>query len=465
MSRDLESEGAAADHVVAVADLPLVQPSTAEAELPGRRRFRPWSPFNRLWYSAIGSNFADGVIYTAVPLLAARLTSDPFQISLVSSASMLPWLLFAVVAGSIVDRVDRRKAMAWANIGRVLAVSALAALVVTGHVSIPVLIACVFLFGVAETISDSAVVAAMPTLVDGESLDSANSKIQGAQVAVQGFIAGPVGAYLFGMAAAIPFVAGASGYGIAVAFILALPPLAVKVSRARRAQKAGSASSEDLSGAQTEELAEMGWAGVKSALRFVVKHDRLAKLWYLSVTVSFAASFAQGAFVLFVLDTLGVNESLFGVFMMTNALGGIIGVVCVTSVSKRWGRGTVMLIATIGESVAFLMMGFSVGPWLAAGALLMLSCLIGAWNVLSMSARQTLIPNAMLGRVHGVWRTAMWGVGPLGGILGGWVSRANMRAPYIIGAVVILAVGIWGARILLSFNQKLEQADAVMAVD
>jgi MFS family permease len=71
--------------------------------------------FNRMWASSIVSNLADGVMLAAVPLLAISLTDSPVLISLIGAMVMLPWLLFAIPIGAIVDRVDRRYIFAGAN--------------------------------------------------------------------------------------------------------------------------------------------------------------------------------------------------------------------------------------------------------------------------------------------------------------------------------------------------------------
>ena len=71
--------------------------------------------FNRMWASSIVSNLSDGVMVVAVPLLAISLTDSPVLISSIGAMVMLPWLLFAIPIGVLVDRVDRRYILAGAN--------------------------------------------------------------------------------------------------------------------------------------------------------------------------------------------------------------------------------------------------------------------------------------------------------------------------------------------------------------
>lgn len=97
--------------------------------------------FNRLWVASIVSNLADGLGRTAVPLIATTLTNDPVLISLIAAISYVPWLFFGLLAGVVVDRVDRRFAMASANAVRLLAAIAISLTIATGTMSIWVLYA------------------------------------------------------------------------------------------------------------------------------------------------------------------------------------------------------------------------------------------------------------------------------------------------------------------------------------
>ncbi|MBA2529849.1 MAG: MFS transporter, partial [Euzebyales bacterium] len=69
----------------------------------------------RLWTASALSNLADGVLLTALPLLAVRLTRSPTLVAGVATVYWLPWLLFVLHAGAVTDRVDRRRAMAAGN--------------------------------------------------------------------------------------------------------------------------------------------------------------------------------------------------------------------------------------------------------------------------------------------------------------------------------------------------------------
>ena len=111
--------------------------------------------FNRLWAGSIVSNLADGVLIAAAPLLAITLTDSTVLISVIGAMVMLPWLLFAIPIGGLVDRINRRHMLALANTIRLSAALLLAFTVGYDLITLPILLLAVFLFGVGEVIYDT----------------------------------------------------------------------------------------------------------------------------------------------------------------------------------------------------------------------------------------------------------------------------------------------------------------------
>ena len=105
-----------------------------ERERMGRR---PGRPLATLLGAGAVSNLGDGVTLAAAPLLAASVTRDPRAIGAVGVAWSLPWLLFALVSGAVVDRSDRRRLMVGADLVRVVGLAGLTAAVVGGRRSRP----------------------------------------------------------------------------------------------------------------------------------------------------------------------------------------------------------------------------------------------------------------------------------------------------------------------------------------
>ncbi|MEY3849421.1 MAG: hypothetical protein RLZ20_921, partial [Actinomycetota bacterium] len=111
--------------------------------------------FNRLWAGSILSNLADGVLIAAAPLLAITLTDSTVLISVIGAMVMLPWLLFAMPIGVMVDRADRRYILAGSNAIRSAVIGVMALGIATGHVTIYWLIISAFVIGVCEVATDT----------------------------------------------------------------------------------------------------------------------------------------------------------------------------------------------------------------------------------------------------------------------------------------------------------------------
>ena len=159
----------------------------------------------------------------ALPLLAASLTRDPGAVAAVTFAGRLPWLLFSLVSGAVVDRVDRRRLLWQVDTGRALVVTALAAAVLLEATSIPLLVVVAFVLGTGETLFDNAAQALMPSVVSRERLEEANSRLFAIQISSQEFVGPPVGSFLFGVVAvSAPFFVDAGSFFAAAALVLAM---------------------------------------------------------------------------------------------------------------------------------------------------------------------------------------------------------------------------------------------------
>ncbi len=165
--------------------------------------------FRWLFAATTITNVGDGVVLSAGPLLVASLTRDPFLVSLAVLMADLPMLLFALIGGVAADRYDRRRMVIVANLGRSLVLVVLVATMLAGTVSIAIVLAAVFVLGMAEIFADSASSTFIPNLVARGDLGIANSRMQGAFLLVNQLLLPPVGAFLFAVGPPIPFATNA----------------------------------------------------------------------------------------------------------------------------------------------------------------------------------------------------------------------------------------------------------------
>ena len=134
-------------------------------------------PYRRLLTATGLSNLGDGVRAAALPLLAASLTDRPVLIAGVAAAGSLPWLLFGPVAGVVIDRTDRRRLAAGADLGRFLLLGVLVVAVAGNAAGLPLVYLVALGCGIAETAPDTATATLVQPLVRGDRLDVANGPV------------------------------------------------------------------------------------------------------------------------------------------------------------------------------------------------------------------------------------------------------------------------------------------------
>ncbi len=413
------------------------------AQALGSGRPRPLGrDFTRLWSAAAFSNLADGLGRTAVPLIATTLTRDPLLISLLGAAAFVPWLVFGVPAGMIVDRFDRRRVMALANTVRGAAAVGLAVLTVTGGLDVVWLLIGTLVFGFGETLFDNATNAVIPSVVGRDQLDRANGRIQAAQITIDSFLAQPVAGVLFAVSLALPLWLGAAGYIVPIALALALP---LAAARSRASTVVGADQGEVVAGTVPEPLPAPTVAPVPAgeALRYLWRHRFLRALVVFTSVVGCAFAFAQAPTLLYFLDVHGVPEIAIGFVTAGVGVGALGGSLVAARLVARWGRGNVMWGANLAAAACMVAVGLAPNIVVAVIAYAGMAFAVSLWNVPWGALRQQIIPPALFGRTLGIIRTLTWGLFPVATILGGLVASADLRLPFIAaGAVCIVATAV-----------------------
>jgi MFS family permease len=392
--------------------------------------------FNRLWGAVIVSNLGDGVMGVAFPLLVASITRDPVLVAGATVVGRIPWLLFALPAGALVDRMDRRRVMVAVDWGRGAIVGVLGIMLLVGDVSLALIYLVAFLLGSAETMFDTASEALIPNLVPAEDLDSANGRLQASEWAANTFVGPPFGAVLFAAAAAVPFLFDAGSFVIA----------AVLVSTIGGSFASRESVDSSLSGLRGE---------IGIGLRWLWRHTTLRTLALMAGVTNLVGTGIVAIFVLFAQDILKLGDVGFGLILATIGLGGLIGAVAASLVTKRLGAGTTLLVSQLGLGVGAVVMGATSSALVAAIVAGFYGLLIGLWNVVAVSLRQRLTPDELRGRVASVARLLAWGTQPVGALLGGVVAGVfGLRAPFFVAAVVWVVLVV--VAIPLINNRRIE---------
>jgi MFS family permease len=384
------------------------------------------TPYHKLWTASAVSTLGDGVGLTALPLLAAELSRDPLQVSLVSFAGWLPWLLFGLVSGALVDRWDRRTTMWRVDAFRFGVAGVLGLVVLAGWASIPLLAALGFLLGIGQTLFDNAAQSLIPAIVsrDPRRLERANSQLYGAQTVCQNFVGPPAGGFLFGVANSVPFLVDAVSFLASSTLIAAI---------------GGRFAPERPAGAARPSLR----AEIAEGLRWLWAHRLLRALAVLVALMNLSLIAGKAILVLFAQEVLGLPSVGYGLLMTAFAVGGLLGSVLASRVGRLLGTGTLLVTMALVDAAAGLGFGLVGNAWLG-GALLVVSSTAGMiLNIVGVSLRQSLVPDHLIGRVVAAYRTLGYGAIPLGSLLGGVLGRTlGLRAPYLFGGGLIAVAAL-----------------------
>ena len=392
--------------------------------LPEAEPARLGPDFARVWGAAAVSNIGDGVRITALPLLAAAVTRDPVAVSGILLAGNLPWLLFSLPAGAIVDRLDRRGLITYVSALRAVVMAMLCGLVFFGEAGLPALYAVAFLQGVGEVFSDNAVFALVPGVVPKQRLEDANGRLEAIVVATNQFAGPALGGLLFVQASGLPFLVDAGSFLLAATLIAGMktrPPAPPPPAGEKRSIR----------------------ADILEGVRWLRARPSLRNLSYIAALTNVALNATFAIFVLFALEELHLNALGFGALLSIEAVGALTGCLVAGRIRKRIGIPVALAVALGLAGLANLTI--SATAFVPLVALMMVSVAFagGVWNVLTNSLRQAVTLDRLLGRVQSAHRLLSWGAIPFGTLLGGVAGRVfGLRAPFLIAAIMLCGLAI-----------------------
>ncbi len=434
--------------------------------------------YRRLFAAASVSNLGDGIGTVAYPWLASAVTRSPLLISLVVVVQRLPWLIFSLPAGVITDRYDRARIMVGSNLARAGLTTAVALVVLGRQGSLPgpdelesvaaggdtdvglylMVVAATMLLGVGEVLYDNANQSFLPHIVEPRQLEKANGRLWSAEQIANSFVGPPVGAWLLVGVFSLPFFVDAATFAISAGLIamISLPATA-----ARRGATAAT-------GATGPAVARPSWtADIKEGFLWLWRHEFLRSLAIILGVLNMLGTMSFAALVLFAQEELSTDPSEFAILTIGSAVGAVIGGWTASMISQRIGTGPSLWLTLVGGGVTSIVIGLT-SSWVVVAVMFGIFMMLAVvWNVITVSLRQTIIPDELLGRVNSVYRFFAWGMMPLGALLGGGLIAAidaigsrsiALRSPWLVAGVaqlVLLAVA--GPRLTTS---RIEAARA-----
>jgi MFS family permease len=382
------------------------------------------------------ANLADGVFQVALPLLAVQLTRSPLLIAGVNLAARLPWLL-ALVAGALADRLDRRQTMVQVNLVRTVLLGGLALAVATDLASLAMLYAVALLLGLAETLFDTSAQSLLPALVPREALTTANSRLFAVELVANTFVGPPLGGLLAAVGLAVAMGVPALAY-LAGAGCLAL------LAGSFRATGAGERGTTRL----RDEIAE--------GARFVWRHPVLRPLAIMLGLQNMAFAAVFSVFVLFAVEPgpMGLSKAGYGILLATLGVGSLLGTWLAVPAERRLGRVRILVVSVLLNVASLVVYVLTTSAVLVGISLAVSGVGIVLWNVVTVSLRQRITPDRLLGRMNAAYRLVGWGTMPIGSLLGGVLAEwLGLRPAFLVAAAITLAT-------LVGFRWVTEEAVA-----
>jgi MFS family permease len=399
----------------------------------------------RLLFSATAvSNLGDGISALAFPWLATLITRDPLLIAAVAAATRLPWLLFSLPAGVITDRMDRQRLMVGADILRTILTMGVIGLILsappmpladnaTEALSLIVgLCAAAFLLGSAEVVRDNAAQTALPSVVDKRDLERANGQLWSIEQIMGQFVGPPIAGLLIALAVPAPFLVDAATFGIAAFLIWQITML----PRVQVEQASGF------------------WRQMKEGIDWMRGHPLILRLALMLGVLNFVVMMSATMLVLLSQEIMGLEAAGHGFLLTAGAAGGVFGGLIGPKLVSRFGAQACVMGTFVVFPIPFILLALTSNPLLAGVALFLEMAAGMTWNVVTVSLRQRLIPDALLGRVNSIYRFFGWGSIPLGALFAGLLvaslegpmgRETALRVPYVFGAIVCIGLALYAA--------------------
>lgn len=372
---------------------------------PPPSSLRDTPEYGRFWLAASVSAFGDHFTTLAIQVMVVTaLAGTAADVGLVSAARWLPYMLFGVIVGAMIDRLRRRPVMIVADLARAALLTVVPVLAVTGNLSIWALAAFMSLFGLASLMGDAASQAFVPRIVPRSLLVRAHARLDQSSAVAQ--TSGPAlaGLLVSLVGAAWAVIADAATYLFSALMLLTL-----------RNEEPGPSPVQKSS----------IWRDVKDGIGFVYRHRTLAPL-AIGTHAWFVCNGAAGAvFVPFMLQTLALPPSAVGLALSAAGLGALAGSMLAARLDQNLGAGRLMIICQAVSGLGFGLIALAPGGALAWACL----CLgqfafgfsIGGQNAATLSYRQSVTPDNLQGRMNATMRSlnrAMVVIAaPLGGLL------------------------------------------------
>ena len=405
--------------------------------------------YHKLFTASALSNLGNGVSAVAYPWIASSITRSPLLLSIIGLMASMPWLVFSLPAGVFIDRFPRRSVIVFTDVLRGL-VTLVVALSIWGnesHIHIVrsiaktslihthtglylLLLIATFLLGCGEVLGNGASQTFIPLIVETDQLETANGRMWTSESLMQNFMGPPLASVLLGLSVFAPLMFDGASFFASAGLI-------------------GLIASSMIKKQQISEVKPNFKAELKEGLNWLWHHPFLRPLAFILGSINGLNALGFSVFILFAQEDLHTSVFTFGLLSTGGAFGGAIGGIFAGRIIKRFGRAFILKVVILGSPIFLVGMAFS-PVWELVWAISAIEMFFAIlWNVVTVSMRQEIIPDQILGRVNSVYRFFALGSQPIGAVIGGVLVTVSLhllsrgfalRTPMLLGALLGLVV-------------------------
>jgi MFS family permease len=363
--------------------------------------------------STLGST-ASGIVF---PLLILAITGSPTSAGIAGALQALPYLIFSLPAGALIDRWNRKRVMILCDTGRAINMASIPVALALSTITIWQIYVVAFIEGTLFVFFNIAEVAALPRVVPKAQLPPATAQNQAA-FAVAGITGPSLGTFLYqSVGRMAPFIADAVSYAVSVVSLFF-------IKTEFQLERAPSQVPRHLG---REIMEGLRWVWGQPLVRFMA---------FLTGGANFIGS---GSFLVLIIlaKQLGASDVSIGLIFSIASIGGIAGSLIGGQIQKRFTFGQVIIAIMWVDALLLPLFAGVPNIWLIGVLEGLIAMSVPIYNVVQFSYRVALIPDELQGRVNSTFRLVAFGFNPLGAFLGG-VLIENFGA-----VTTVLFFAIW----------------------
>lgn len=415
--------------VVSIPQPPAPEPpSESQDDLPPLWRNRDYM---LLWSGQVISVIGTGATQIVYPLLILALTGSAAQAGVAAALASIPYILFSLPAGALVDRWDRKRVMIYCDIGRAIVLASIPIALWLNALTIWQIYLCALVEGSLFVFFNLAEVAGLSRVVEKEQLPMAAAQNDIA-FSIANILAPAIGTVLFQIGKAVPFVFDSVTY-IASAISLSFIRKEFQTERVKTETHIVTEIREGLS-----------WLWGQHLIRYMA---------FLTGGLNFV-NMPITLIIIVLAQNMGASDAEIGLIFSISAIGAIVGSLIGGVIQRRFRFGQVIITTVWVSTLLFPLLAFAPQFWIL-GIIMGLSWMTGPiYNVVQFSYRVALIPDALQGRVNSVFRLIAFGFQPLGAAISGvLIERYNV---YV--AIAFFTVWYFFLAIMTMFNKQVRNA-------